>query len=81
MLPPDEHAEAVRPDGLIAGGEEKHLLENDMVIQGGSMKASVGLGKEIVALLKSILVVLVAVLCGVCVDVYVQHNRRDIDVV
>jgi hypothetical protein len=26
-------------------------------------------------------VVLVAVLCGVCVDVYVQHNRRDIDVV
>lgn len=64
LLPSDEQAEAIRPDGPNAGLEEKHMLEEATVIEGGSMKALVGLGQEIVALLKVLLVVILAVLCA-----------------
>ncbi|KAM3194229.1 hypothetical protein ACQJBY_070724 [Aegilops geniculata] len=80
VSPPYEQAEATRPDGPNAGGEEKHMLEKTSVIEEGSTKALVQLGKEIVALLKALLVVLVAVLCTLCVVVYLLNlSRREND--
>ncbi|XP_044428034.1 uncharacterized protein [Triticum aestivum] len=80
VSPPYEEAEATRPDGPNAGGEEKHMLEKTTVIEEGSMKALVQSGKEIVALLKALLVVLVTVLCALCVVVYLLNlSRREND--
>ncbi|KAM3209037.1 hypothetical protein ACQJBY_063617 [Aegilops geniculata] len=80
VSPKYEQAEATRPDGPNAGGEEKHMLEKTSVIEEGSTKALVQLGKEIVALLKALLVALVAVLCALCVVVYLLNlSRREND--
>lgn len=55
------------------------MLKKTSVIEEGSIKALVELGKETVALLKALLVVLVAVLCALCVVVYLLNlSRREI---